>query len=139
MDGIDIDFDKSVKGSEVVALREAASYGNAEEAVWDEAISGALCVVTARDRGVLVGIGFVVGNIRHAQMVDLVVHPDYRKRGIGGEIFDKRVQYCKQKGITYLGLTYNSDTPWLKGFYERNGFRQIDFAMWHEDSLKRIV
>jgi len=139
MDTIVVALDDSVKGSEVVDLRKAAEYGDASEEVWDEAIAGAMCVVSARDEGKLVGIGFVVGNIRHAQMVDLVVHPDYRRRGIGGRIFDARVEFCKQKGVIYLGLTYSSKTPWLKDFYERHGFRSIEFAMWHKDSLKRIV
>jgi GNAT superfamily N-acetyltransferase len=131
--------DKVITGEEIHKLRSEANYGKTSPKEWDVAINQALLVVSARDTendNKLIGVGFVVGNNRHAQLVDLVVHPDYRKQGIGGQIFDQRVEFCQKNKIRYVGLTYDTASPWLKEFYAGHGFREIDFAMWHKDSLK---
>lgn len=132
---------KEVKPQEILKLRKACGSEDEQEEMWRQAITLSLCVVTARDSGTkneLIGVGFVVGNNRHAQLVDLTVHPDYRQHGIGAKLFDMRVKYCRDKEILYVGNTFDPKQPWLKEFYEKHGFVQIDFAMWLEDSIKRV-
>ncbi len=128
-----ISINSDVTANEIVALRGE----QAGQTVWDDCIRESLCVVTARDKGSneLLGIGFLVGNSRHGELVDLVVKPEARKHGIGARIVDEIISFAKNKGIRYFGLTYDKSFPWLKGFYERHGFQLIDFAMWHKTSL----
>ena len=126
-----------VTPEEIVAVREERP-GN--EQVWSNCLKESLCVVTARDAATdkLLGIGFLVGNSRHGQLTDLSVHSSARQHGIGARIVKEIVTYAKQRGIKYFGLTYDTTSPWLKGFYEKHGFKKIDFAMWEKDSIDAL-
>jgi GNAT superfamily N-acetyltransferase len=129
-----IGINTPVGPKEILAVRGEPS---GQEELWRKCVDGAMCVVSARDVETrqLVGIGFLVGNHRHAQLADLVVHHSARKNGVGGRIFDALVRYAREQQITYIGLTWDKKSPWLKDFYARHGFREIDFAMWEEHSL----
>jgi ribosomal protein S18 acetylase RimI-like enzyme len=127
----------AVTPEEIVAVREEKP-GN--EHVWRNCLKESLCIVTAREASSnrLLGIGFLVGNSRHGQLTDLTVHSSVRQEGIGARIVEELVAYAKQKGIRYFGLTYDTSKPWLKRFYEKYGFKVIDFAMWEKDSIKEV-
>ncbi len=137
-----ITINAPVSPDEIVFVREE---NTKELDLWQSCIAQSLCIVSARigesdsdQKGALVGIGFLVGNARHGQIVDLVVHSAHRGKGLGGMIFDALVIYAKDLGIRYLGLTYDKKDPWLKDFYERHGFNQIDFAMWEKECLAAL-
>jgi GNAT superfamily N-acetyltransferase len=134
----------NVPGAEVCELRASDSTDEIQirtPEFWDTCVSQSLCVVTARelfaDR--LVGIGFLVGNFRHAELVDMTVHPDARRNGIGRALQQERLAFAQENDITYVSLTWDTSKPWLHPFYVSNGFRDVDFAMWHEDSLARTT
>lgn len=132
--------DEQVRGEEVTnLLTEIGEWGPYDAQTWDKAIETSLCVVTARlvSDEKLIGIGFLAGNSRHAQLVDMNVHPDFRQRGIGRQLQEIRLAYAHELGIRYIGLTRDPKKPWLHEFYESTGFRDIDFAMWQEDSIKQ--
>jgi N-acetylglutamate synthase-like GNAT family acetyltransferase len=137
MDNITIDTDSNLTAQEVVKLRVASGWdGDIDE--WQSCIMQCLVAVSARNtKNELVGVGFLSGNARHAEIVDLVVLPDYRQHGIGENILEELIKRAKTEKIKYLSLTYDKKAPWLKDFYERHGFKSIDFAMWHEDSLHK--
>jgi GNAT superfamily N-acetyltransferase len=133
-DNVRIDINGAVTPEEVLAVRENLK-DDAE--VWRRCIVESLCIVTARDTTSekLVGIGFLAGNSRHCQLVDLSVHSSIRKCGIGRRIVNELISFAKQHKVPYLGLTYDKKSPWLKDFYEKCGFILIDFAMWEAQSL----
>lgn len=135
MKNISVSIDENLTAEEVIGLR-AASGWDADLAEWCDSLSQNLVKVSVRDAsGQVLGVGFLTGNIRHAEITDLVVHPDYREQGIGEKILTSLISQAKLKQIKYLGLTYDKNFPWLKEFYEKHGFKSIDFAMWHTDSL----
>lgn len=136
---IEYALSKEVEPREIIELRQPGDKESSD--MWARAIDLALCVAVARDSAdanKLIGIGFVVGNNRHAQLVDLIVHQDYRQQGIGGKLIDMRLEFCRQQDILYVSNTFDPSKQWLKDFYFKHGFRQIDFAMWQETSLKSL-
>lgn len=137
---IHLSFDEAPSAEEVITLRTSEGEPQQNAAIWQESIDQALAVATARavETGELVGVCFLVGNMRHAQIVDLYVQPAYRKDGLGGNLLDMCREHALDKGILYLGLTYNPRITWLKDFYERHFFESIDFAMWHKSSLEYL-
>lgn len=137
---IHLKFDTEVFAQEVISLRELEYGSQQDEKTWQECINHALTVATARntDTNELIGIAFVIGNARHAQIVDMVVHPDYRKDGLGGNLLDMCIEFIRERGILFAGLTYDKNHPWLKDFYAEHGFQEIDFALWLEDSLQNL-
>jgi GNAT superfamily N-acetyltransferase len=133
---MNIAIDDKLTAKEVVDLRELNGWDH-DESEWEKCLKQNLLNVSARNAdGEVVGVGFLCGNMRHAELVDLVVHPEYRQHGIGREISKLIIDYALSNRIKYFGLTYNKNFPWLKDFYESEGFQLIDFALWHKSSLK---
>ena len=131
-------IDPNLNAKEIVALR-ALNGWDSDESEWELCLKQNLLNISVRnENGVVIGVGFLCGNQRHAEIVDLVVHPDYRKQGIGREIVQLVVDYVIKQKIKYFGLTYDTNYPWLKSFYESEGFQQVGFAMWHTSSVKRL-
>jgi len=128
--------DDKLNAKEIADLRKFCGLDH-DEREWEACLKQNLLNVSARNSdGDVIGTGFLCGNGRHAELVDLVVHPDYRQNGIGREIVKFIVDYALEHNIRYFGLTYDEDQPWLKTFYESEGFQLVDFAMWHETSLR---
>ncbi|HEX8227517.1 MAG TPA: GNAT family N-acetyltransferase [Candidatus Saccharimonadales bacterium] len=136
MSGCTIQNDPHLTADEVVRLREESGWdGDISE--WKKCLAQNMVNVSARtDTGRVIGVGFISGTVRHAQVVDMVVSPDFRKQGIGAQILDCLCEYAAEQNIRYFGLTYDTDFPWLKTFYEKHDFQSVDFAMWHKNSLK---
>jgi GNAT superfamily N-acetyltransferase len=123
--------------TEVLQLRAAAGWTDGTEESWSACIDQALATFTARnsDDAKLVGVAFLVGNQRHMQLVDMVVQPSHRQSGIGRALVRSAKAHADALNVKYYGLTWDQASPWLHGFYESEGFRDVTFAMWHQDSL----
>ncbi len=68
----------------------------------------------------LVGFGRLVSDqVVHAMIYDLIVDPEFQNQGIGGEILDQLVQYCKQAQIRDIQLFCARGK---RSFYEKRGF-----------------
>lgn len=77
-------------------------------------------VLCAYDGGWLVGVGRVVSDLAlHAMIYDLIVHPDYQGRGIGGTILEQLVSACRQAAIRDIQLFCARGK---RAFYEKRGF-----------------
>ncbi len=138
-DGFELITDRSISPQEILEVRqEEVTPENLE--VWRKCLDQSLFVVGVREQATerLVGIGMVSGNQRHAEIVDGTVHPYFRKRGIGRVLLTERIAFTRREGIRYVGLTHDENSPWLKGYYERYGFKSIGFAMWLSDSLDNL-
>lgn len=105
------------------------TWGVGTVAIWQDAIERALCIVTIRVEGKLVGLGFLVGNLRHADPVDVSVHPSFQNQGLGKLIIEELLSFAEEQQIKYITLVRDPQSPWLKTFYEQFGFQDINFAM----------
>lgn len=127
---------KLLRPTEIMDVRMMAGSEPDTLEIWEDCIRESLCIVTARDtRKALVGIGFVTGNRRHSQLVDLTVHRDYQEQGIGAKIGQQMLDFTLERDTRYIGLTYDTEKPWLKDWYEKAGFMVINFAMWYKGSV----
>jgi GNAT superfamily N-acetyltransferase len=131
-----ITIDNELTPNEILDLRKINGWDH-DEGEWEKCLDQNIINVSVRnDEGKVIGVGFLCGNQRHAELVDLVVHPNYRKQGIGRKIVKFIIDYVLKHKIKYFGLTYNKNYSWLKEFYKSEGFQSIDFAMWHKSSLQ---
>lgn len=79
-------------------------------------------LVSAYENENLVGFGRIIcDGIVHALIIDLIVHPDYQKQGIGGILLDKLLDKCKQHQIRDIQLF---SAMGYSAFYEKRGFRK---------------
>ena len=133
---MNIDVDPALTAEEVIKLREVSGWDH-DLQEWKKCLQQNMLNVSARtDTGEIVGVGFLAGNQRHAELIDLVVHPDHRRQGIGRKISRVIITHALEEQIKYFGLTYDKNSPWLKDFYKSEGFEPIDFAMWHKSSIR---
>jgi len=76
--------------------------------------------VSAYERERLVGTGRIIGDgVLHALLVDVIVDPDYRHRGIGSAIVERLVAECRLQNIVDIQLFCAFG---VRPFYERLGF-----------------
>ena len=76
--------------------------------------------VCARAGGQIVGAGLVLSDgVLHALIVDVIVLPEMRGRGIGTEIMSRLVARCREADVLQVQLF---SARGKRGFYERLGF-----------------
>ena len=137
-DSVFIEFDDRVSVKELFALlkgmeqsttdrfpaRDVFHLSLRDEVKEQEALNHTVSV-TARDRK---RKNELVGYLRlltdHAYMfyiLDVMVNPGYRGRGIGRALLDKTVEESKKKGFIKIFLTA---IPGTEGFYRQFGFQE---------------
>jgi GNAT superfamily N-acetyltransferase len=76
--------------------------------------------ICARRGGQIAGTGFVLSDgVLHALIVNVIVAPELRGRGIGTEIVKRLVARCQEAGVLQVQLF---SARGKRGFYERLGF-----------------
>lgn len=124
-----VSHSRDVSPADIQALRESVGWLADTEEVWRQTLASALEVRSVYKDGKLVGIGFLVGTLRHAVLCDVCVNPAFQKHGVGQTIVGSLVEAANEWGIKYVTLTYAESSPWLAGFYAKFGFKKIDDAM----------
>ena len=79
-------------------------------------------IVSVWDRNSIVGFARGIGDeVRYAQVLDVLVHPDYRRMGIGQELIRRLVSAPSMRvRAVILG------TPTMREFYEATGFQCVN-------------
>jgi GNAT superfamily N-acetyltransferase len=82
--------------------------------VWevDGDIVGNVSLRRARSRG-----GYLIGNV--------VVHPDWRGRGIGGALMRAAIDKVSRRGAHWVGLEVRADNGVARQLYEDLGFQEV--------------
>ncbi len=72
--------------------------------------------------GQLVGLARVCGDPYTVQVLDVITHPDYRRRGIATECMRGVEKHLQASNYLLVTLT---DESGIAGFYQRFGFQRI--------------
>jgi ribosomal protein S18 acetylase RimI-like enzyme len=84
-------------------------------------LSHSLAYVCAYQEKLLIGfVNLAWDGGEHAFLLDTLVHPQFRLRGIGRELVRKAISEAKQRGLTWIHVDFE---PHLQSFYEGCGFR----------------
>ncbi len=85
-----------------------------------EAIKNSWYIVSVFSNEVLIGFGRVISDGKlHAFIVDLIISPEYKLKGIGSEILYRLVNYTHHAGINDIQLFCANNK---KEFYLKNNF-----------------
>ncbi len=105
------------------ALFETTGWNNEYQATAEELVrmlANSQDVAAAYDGENLVGFGRVVTDgVLHAMIYDMIVHPAYQKQGIGTNILNLLVTWCREAHIRDVQLFCARGK---RPFYEKNGF-----------------
>jgi GNAT superfamily N-acetyltransferase len=98
-----------------------AAWGNPFTGSLESVLSRSLVHVGAFDDETLVGHVNVAwdGGV-HAFLLDPIVHPDYRHRGIGSGLVKRAIELARERGATWMHVDYDLR---LESFYRDCGFR----------------
>ncbi len=77
-------------------------------------------VAVHRQSGRTVGMGRAISDgVSDAYIQDLVVLPEFRRRGVGKALLVRLVEICRARGISWIALVAE---PGTSGFYKESGF-----------------
>jgi GNAT superfamily N-acetyltransferase len=108
--------------SEFNELRKLAEWPTLEEEVARVGLSNSLFGVVIENKGAVVGMGRIVGdNAIYLHIQDVIVRPDFQRRGIGTMIMKELLAYAETIGgkNTNIGLMSSKGR---EPFYESFGF-----------------
>ena len=129
--------DGPVAPVEIEDLRAAVGWGRCE-GTYEQILQRHYAYYTTRQAdGALVGYVSVLSDgIADAFLLDLMVHPEHHRTGLGSRLVRRAVADMKQAGIQCVQVTFSKH---LESFYAQCGFHifrggVIDFASmaWEE-------
>ena len=110
---------EAVSVKELADLRESIGW-NRMENEYKNPLLTSYYHIAVYEKEVLIGyIDCVSNGVTDAYIQDLMVHPDYQRRGIGTELMTIMINYLKQKHIYMISVVFKEN---LKPFYEKFGF-----------------
>ena len=93
------------------------------------ALGNSCAVCVARCDGKVAGIGRALGDgVSDAYIQDVVVDPEFRRRGVGGAIVRTLAAELRKRGVDWIGLV---GAPGTEGFYRSLGLESpANFTFW---------
>ncbi len=88
----------------------------------------------AEVEGKIVGFGSYLGR-KQMELANLMVHPDFRRRGIGQALLEKRLQHLAEKGYPFVTTTILASNQASLGNVKKQGFEVFDSFTILEASL----
>ena len=115
--------------SEDLNLPFAAAWPGHSRRDFVPVLSRSLTFVCAYRAGLLIGfVDLAWDGGTHAFLLDVTVHPDLRRRGIGQDLVHRAVAVARERDVQWLHVDFD---PHLQGFYERCGFRPTTVGLIH--------
>jgi GNAT superfamily N-acetyltransferase/predicted nucleotidyltransferase len=119
--GIEIRVNPRVSSEDVCALRESVGWPRLEED-YPAALDGYWGTVGAFDpeRGLVGWCAILSDGVRHAVLIDVIVHPSRQRQGMGRGLVSAAVDHVRSHGIETVHVDFVEE---IAPFYERCGFR----------------
>lgn len=87
----------------------------------------------------IIGVIAIVGYSKvEAQIRWFLVHPDYRRRGLGNELMNKALKFCKECKYKTVFLWTTKDLHAAGRLYKCAGFKKVEYKT-HDIWGKRIT
>lgn len=122
MQGIKIEKDVYITAKELNQLLKTNNWHVDNLEKLEKMLKTSWCYLTARNsENRLIGfVQTISDDIFHAYILRLIVHPDFRGKGIGTAIFQELMTVMEQHNLKPTLVA----TPGNKTFYEKFGFKQ---------------
>ena len=121
-----ITFDKTISFEEYNYLRSLVDWYQVSERQFIKSIPKSIFITVGRDSetGKAVSMARAVDGVYHLLVVDVIVHPDYQRQGIGKQMISQlmdfvHTEYIEDGETTMVSLLSAKDK---EPFYEKFGF-----------------
>ncbi len=101
--------------------------------------SDASDILTATHGGKIIGFALVgeqktppcahVKFYNFAYLSDIVIHPEYRGRGVGTELINSVKQWARDRNLSYVELSVIHENTGAIELYRRQGFDCVNYTM----------
>ncbi|MDF2543875.1 MAG: GCN5-related N-acetyltransferase [Herbinix sp.] len=107
-------------------LRKSVGWTNCSEIQVELLITRSDYTIVAYDEGTPIAMGRIHGDGMYYMINDVIVRPEYQRKGIGTEIMNRLIQFIKtHMDIGYrVSINLNSEVG-KEQFYEKFGFRTL--------------
>ena len=115
---------RKIKSSEYQVLRKSANWSSFDLETVERALENDLFSVCVMDQDKTIGIGRVIGDgAIYYYIQDVIVLPEYQKRGVGNMIMERIEAYLNQHASTntFIGLMAAKGAG---DFYKRYSYRE---------------
>ena len=112
-------------------------------------ISNGTCFVVLHDGRIIGTITFKMPHDGHGSawldradvghVSQMAVEPAFQGRGIGGRLIHHAEDYARRQGLTELALDTSEKAAHLISWYERLGYRFIDYVQWDVTNYRSVV
>ena len=129
---MNITYSNKLSVKDYCTLRKAVGWYDIPENIVRQALDKSDFIVSAVVDNSTVGMARLITDGVQALIMDVIVHPDYQRKGIGKGLMANTMQYLKS---TYGQMVVNLTTSDANvGFYEKLGFSNADIAgmrLWY--------
>ena len=128
-----IERDQPVKSEGINALRASVGWDH-ENGSYDTILQRTYTHYTVRAGGTLIGfLNILSDGIGDAFLVDLMIHPDFQRQGIGTELIKQAVRDLTADGVQCIQVTFN---PENESFYRSIGFHILKAGIIDNKTMK---
>ncbi len=93
------------------------------------------CNITARCNGEIVGYCFSLGMKNMVHLLNLAVHPDFRRQGIARRLLHEIFSFARSHGKSYVFLEVRKSNDSAKRLYTSVGFTHVStWQRYYSDS-----
>lgn len=128
-----VERDKPVIGEEIESLRVAVGWDKFE-GKYNYIQNKMYTHYTVRSNKSLIGfLNILSDGIGDAFLIDLMVHPDFQKKGIGSALVKKAIVDLKSEGIKCVQVTFCQP---LEAFFKKFGFHICKAGIIDNDKME---
>ena len=112
----------SISPTSLADLRESVGWNRMENCYQNTRITSYFHIAVY-DGNLLIGFIDCISNaVTDAYIQDLIVHPDYQKKGIGTQLMNRMISHLRKQNVYMISVIYDAQ---LSSFYQRFGFTQM--------------
>ena len=93
-------------------------------------------VIIDEERGLAAAYGGIICVLDEGQILNIAVHPEYRRRGLGRRIMDAIFTHARENNITFITLEVRESNEAAISLYKGLGFYQVGRLKGYYDTPK---
>jgi len=118
---MNIIYSNSLSVENYCLLRKSVGFHDIPEKLVKSALERSDYIITAVVNNKTIGMARLITDGTQVLIMDVVVHPDYQRKGIGKNLMEKIIEYVKSMEYTQMFVQLITDKI---DFYEKLGFNR---------------